>query len=203
MKIIYVSCLLLLGTINFALGQETTATFNSKHEFQLNYLTEFSANGNRYGFMLGYNKAILSNSSQSYQLGIGVINEFFVKDERDIEGITGNTLSNIVGISVSNKFFLLKNQKLYTANTLYAGWGHRKTDANYQNQLYDINRDYQSTVNYFALGAYWSFGYKATPTISVQAIGKTDFSRLVDKYEPTIFERPGFMYGIGITYAIQ
>ncbi|MEL6276758.1 MAG: hypothetical protein AAFU03_16795, partial [Bacteroidota bacterium] len=164
---------------------------------------ELSVNGNRYGIQLEYNKPIFHSGNQLYRLSFGGMNDFFVKDERDIEGITGNTISNVLGFTASNSLFFLKSKRLFFANTLYAGWGRRRTKANYTNEQFGINRDYESSFNYFAFGAYWKLGYQIKDKISLQAIGKTDFSRLVDKYEPTIFERPGFMFGVGIIYSMK
>jgi outer membrane receptor protein involved in Fe transport len=164
---------------------------------------EFDVNGNRYGLQFEYSKPVFQSKNQFYKLSLGAVDEFFVKDERDIEGITGNTVSNVLGVTVSNSLYFLKTKKLFFTNTLYAGWGHRRTKANYTNEQFNIHRDYRSSFNYFAFGAYWKLAYRIKDRISMQAIGKTDLSRLIDKYEPTIFERPGFMYGIGIIYSIK
>ena len=200
MKQFNIILFLFVGMIHAAFGQDATAV---KHEFQANYLMELSANGNRYGLQLEYNKPVFQNDKQFYRLSLGGVNEFFVKDERDIDGITGNTISNILGLSLSNSFRFLKTKKIALTNTLYAGWGYRRTKANYTNAQFNINKDYESTFNYLAFGAYWKLGYQIGEKLMIQAIGKTDFSRLIDQYEPTIFERPGFMYGVGIVYAIR
>jgi hypothetical protein len=200
MKKLQLILILFIGIITNAFSQD--ATF-FQHEIQANYLMEFDVNGNRYGIQLEYNRPVFHSGNQLYRLSFGGMNEFFVKDERDIEGITGNTISNVLGFTASNSLFFLKSKKLCLTNTLYAGWGHRRTKANYTNEQFGINRDYESSFNYFAFGAYWKFGYQIKDRISLQAIGKTDFSRLVDKYEPTIFERPGFMFGVGIVYGIN
>jgi hypothetical protein len=200
MKKFQLILILLTGIITTAFSQDA-AFF--QQEIQANYLMKFDVNGNRYGFQLEYNRPVFHSRNQLYRLSFGGMNEFFVKDERDIDGITGNTISNILGFTVSNSLFLLKSKKLFFTNTLYAGWGHRRTKANYANEQFGIDRDYRSSVNYFAFGAYWKLGYQIEDRIRLQAIGKTDFSRLIDKYEPTIFERPGFMYGVGIVYGIN
>jgi len=164
---------------------------------------EFDVNGNRYGLQFEYNKPVYQSENRFYRLNLGTVNEFFVKDEQDIEGVSGNTISNILGFTASNSLYFLKSKKLFFTNTLYAGWGHRRTKANYTNEQFNIDRDFESSFDYFAFGAYWKLGYQIKENISIQAIGKTDLSRLIDKYEPTIFERPGFMYGIGIIYSIK
>jgi hypothetical protein len=200
MKKINLILVLLMGLATSVLSQHTVS---EKHEIQANYLMEFDANGNRYGLQFEYNKPLFQNENQSYQFSIGGVNEFFVKDERDIEGISGTTLSNILGPTVSNSFYFLKSKRLFFTNTVYAGWGYRRTKANYSNEQFNINRDYENSFSYVAFGAYWKLGYQIKTNISIQAMGKTDLSRLMDKYEPTIFERPGFMYGIGIIYRIK
>ena len=192
--------ILFLGTINNVLSQDTSIV---QHEIQANYLMEIDANGNRYGLQFEYNKPVFQSKNQFYKLCLGAVDEFFVKDERDIEGITGSTVSNVLGVTVSNSLYFLKTKKLFFTNVLYTGWGHRRTKANYINEQFNIDSDYRSTFNYFAFGAYWKLGYQIKDRISIQAIGKTDFSRLIDQYEPTIFERPGFMYGVGIVYGIK
>jgi hypothetical protein len=191
---------LLVGLINTVQSQNTNIP---KHEIQANYLMEFDVNGNRYGLQFEYNKPVYQSENRFYRLNLGTVNEFFVKDEQDIEGVSGNTISNILGFTASNSLYFLKSKKLFFTNTLYAGWGHRRTKANYTNEQFNIDRDFESSFDYFAFGAYWKLGYQIKENISIQAIGKTDLSRLIDKYEPTIFERPGFMYGIGIIYSIK
>jgi hypothetical protein len=200
MKEINIILILLIGMLNKALTQDATAF---QHEIQANYLMESDVNGSRYGLQVEYNRSIFRSDNHLYQLSLGGVNEFFVKDERDIPGITGNTISNLLGATVSNSLYFLKTKKLSVTNTLYAGWGHRRTKANYTNEQFDINRDHESSFNYFAFGAYWKLGYRIKDKMSIQAIGKTDFSRLMDRYEPTIFERPGFMYGLGVVYFIK
>lgn len=200
MRKINLIIVLFLTTINTALSQDKILF---QHEIQANYLMEFNVNGNRYGLQLEYNKPVFQSDNQFYKLGLGAVDEFFVKDERNTNGITGNTVSNLLGVTVSNSLYFLKTKKLFFTNTFYAGWGHRRTKANYTNEQFNINKDYGSSFNYFAFGAYWKLGYQTKDRISIQAIGKTDFSRLIDKYEPTIFDRPGFMYGVGIVYGIK
>jgi hypothetical protein len=188
------------GIINSAFSQDAVVV---QHEVQANYLMELDANGNRYGLQIEYNKPVFQSDNQRYRLSLGGVNEVFIKDERDIEGITGNTVSNILGVTASNSLFLFKSKRLFFTNALYAGWGHRRTKANYTNEQFNIKRDYESSFNSFAFGAYWKLGYQIKDRTSIQVIGKTDFSRLIDKYEPTIFERPGFMYGVGIIYSMK
>jgi hypothetical protein len=178
-------------------------TIVPKHEIQTHYLMEFDVNGNRYGLQFEYNKPVYQNDNESYRLNLGALNEFFVKNEKDIEGIAGNTISNILGFTVSNSLYFLKSKNLFFTNTLYAGWGHRRSKAKYTNEQFNIDREYESSFDYFAFGAYWKFGYQIKDNMSIQVIGKTDLSRLIDRYEPTIFERPGFMYGVGIIYSIN
>ena len=192
--------MLFLGVANSLFSQDVEVI---RHEFQANYLMEFDVNGNRYGLQFEYNKPIFQSANDGYRLSVGGLNEFFFKDERDIDGIAGSTISNILGTSISNSVFFLKNRKLFFTNTLYAGWGYRRTKANYTNEQFNIDRDYEGSFNYFAFGAYWKLGYRMKDQLSIQAIGKTDLSRLIDQYEPTIFERPGFMYGLGISFSIK
>jgi hypothetical protein len=194
--------ILILSIVALCISVSASAQSSSQN-MQLNSLMEWSANGNRYGLGLEYNVSLLESKKGGYQLFAGAFDEFFIKDERDIEGITGNTFSNVLGASVTNGFHFLNNKKLYFYHTIYAGWGFRQTDANYTNPTYQIDRDYESESHYFALGAYWKLGYMVSDRIGIQAIGKTDFSRLVDQYEPTVFERPGFMMGLGVLYAFK
>lgn len=201
MKKISTLTLCLLTGFSLAFGQQTLQVF--QHEVQFNSLMEFDVNGNRFGGQVEYNKSIFVGDGKAYQLSLGLVEEFFVKDERDLSGITGNTFSNILGLTLSNKFAIPVIEKLSVANTIYAGWGHRNTEASYVNEAFGIDRARQSSFNYFAFGAYWKLAYQFREKLSVQAIGKTDFSRLVDSYEPTIFERPGFMYGLGLAYTLK
>jgi hypothetical protein len=191
---------LFVGLINTAQSQNTIVR---KHEFQANYLMEFDVNGNRYGLQFEYNKPVYQSENRFYRLNLGAVNEFFVKDEQDIEGISGNTISNVLGFTVSNSLYFLKSKKLFFHQYSLCRLGTQKNKGNYTNEQFGINRDYESSFNYFAFGAYWKLGYQIKDKISLQAIGKTDFSRLVDKYEPTIFERPGFMFGVGIIYSMK
>ncbi|MEO0899840.1 MAG: hypothetical protein AAFY71_25735 [Bacteroidota bacterium] len=200
MKKLQLILILFIGIGETVFSQDATPF---QQEIQANYLMELSANGNRYGIQLEYNKPVFHSENKLYRLSIGGMNELFVKDERDIEGITGNTVSNVLGFTASNSLFLLKSNKLFLTNTLYGGWGYRRTKANYINGQFGINRDYESSLSYIAFGAYWKLGYQIKDRISLQAIGKTDFSRLIDRYEPTIFERPGFMFGVGIIYSMK
>jgi hypothetical protein len=183
-----------MGILTSACAQNLDAP-----NFQVHPLLELSGNGNRYGLQLEYQRP-LSPGKGKFTQHWGVFNESFRKSETDIEGMSGYTFSNQLGASLSHHFQWEKTSRWYLANTLYAGWGYRYTQANYQNDRYQINRDYTRTRHYFALGMYWKAGYHLSPKLAVQAIGKTDFSRLIDRYEATIFERPGFMYGLGIQY---
>lgn len=192
--------ILYLGIINNILCQDA---IKIQDDIQVNYLMEFDANGNRYGIQFEYNRLVFLNEKKSYKLSWGGSNEFFVKDERDIQGITGNTISNVLGLAVSNNLYFTKSKKFFFSSTLYTGWGYRRTKANYTNEQFQIDKDYKSSFNYLAFGAYWKLGYQVKDKISIQVIGKTDFSRLIDEYEPTIFERPGFMYGVGMVYSLQ
>jgi hypothetical protein len=188
----FASCL-----IHTAIGQSMAL---SDLDLQAHYLMEFDVNGNRYGGQLELNTSLYGSSNQFYQLSLGLVEELFVKDERDIDGISGNTLSNILGLTVSNRFRLLESKKLSISNTVYLGWGYRRTQANYTNKEYNMNRDYESSNDFLAFGAYWKAGYQLNHGLMLQGIIKTDFSRLIDPYEPVVFERPGLMYGLGIVY---
>jgi len=191
--------MLFICLTNLLLGQDNQAF---RHQVQINTFMDFSVN--RYGFQAEYNKPIFIGDNQGYQFGTGAFNEFFIISyEGNREGYSGNTISNILGITASNSLNILKNRRLYISNTIYVGWGYRRTKINYTNLLYDIDRNFQSSYNYFALGAYWKLGYRFRENLGVHLIGKTDFSRLIDKYEPVFLQRPGFMYGIGITYYIK
>jgi hypothetical protein len=174
--------------------------FQGKREIQINYLTEFDVNGNRYGLAMEINQFIVNKNQKNYSLKAGIFNEFFVKNEKDIEGISGNTFSNQLGLTLSNSLTLLKSRKLLFSNTLYTGWGFRRTKANYINKSFNIDRDFSSQYSYLALGMYWKLGWQLKEKWALQLIGKTDFSRVFGPYEATLFERPGFMYGIGFIY---
>jgi hypothetical protein len=186
---------LLFSCASLLFGQDAA---DSKSQIQVNSLLELNVNGNRLGLQAEYNRPVFQNKSNRYLLSAGIMNELFIKDESDIAGTSGSTLSNTLGLTLTNSFFILNNRKVFVANTIYAGWGHRSTSASYVNPTYDIDKDYQSSFSYFALGAYWKLGYFLKDNFGLQFIGKTDFSRLIDQYEPTIFERPGFMYGVGV-----
>lgn len=188
------TALLICTTIH---AQEVT-TF--RQQVQANYLTEFSANGNRYGLSLGYDYQLYATSSEWYRFLIGAFDECFIKDERDIDGITGTTLSNQLGLSLTNQFRFLNKRQLYLNISPLVGWGFRRTSANYTNPAYQIDRDRESSYQFLALGVYWAVGYQLNEQFSLQAIGKTDLSRLISAYAPTAFERPGFLYGVGLTY---
>jgi hypothetical protein len=200
MKNVTFIMLLLVGSFGAAWGQKSPS---KDRDIQGNYLMEFSANGNRYGIQMEWNQSIFQNAHSSYELSIGACDLFFIKDERDIEGISGHTLSNILAPSLSNQFRFLKQKQLILTSSLYAGWGYRRTKANYSNAIYYIDRDYRSARHFLAFGALWKLGVQVQNKLQVQAVGNTDFSRLIDSYEPTLFERPGFMYGLGIVYSLN
>lgn len=184
-------------------GQEVSDTLTqySKDQVQANYIMQIGAS-NSYGLNLEYNRELHLGKKGGYKLYAGAFNEFFVSIEEDIEGMSGNTTSNQLGLTLTNQFNFFKKKKVYLANTLYAGWGRRRTKTTYKNDVYNINRDYQVSNNYLAFGTYMKAGYQINPKLGVHLIGKIDFSRLIDEYEPKLLERPGFMYGAGLTYKL-
>lgn len=191
---------LILFTFSYCILAHGQHKGTPERQIHATSLFEFTANGNRFGIAAEYQIQIFGGQNNNYKLLAGPFEDFFVKNETDIEGISGTTISNIIGISLNNHFQLWNSHKWYISNTLYAGWGYRKTSARYTNPAYEIDRKLDYAHHYPALGAYWKAGFLLKHNLGVHVMGKTDFSRLIGRYQPTIFERPGFMFGIGLLY---
>lgn len=181
----------------------TTYTFAQDREYKSNLElnTILNIDEVEYGLQAGYNHQILKHKKGWYSLNIGGYEEYFIQGETVLEESTkGNTLSNQLGISITNQFNILKNRKVYLINTFYAGWGFRRTKVNLINETYSINASYNKSYNFLAIGMYWKAGYMINEKWGIQANIKTDLSRLVDQYRPVLLEKPGLMYGIGFIY---
>ncbi len=150
-----------------------------------------------YGLQLQLEKKLLSSASGRYSLSVGLSNEFHIVDEKDLEQVSGNTIQNQLGVILSNRIKLFKNQRFSLANTAYLAWSYRRTRANFSNPEYQINRDHSADRHFVGIGCYWKLDYALNDHWSVQLVAKTDLSRWLDEYE---FElaRPGLLYGLGI-----
>lgn len=184
----------LIGCLSSILAQQTIQ--NQDLYLDIQAISAFNVNGNRLGGILQLEKRLLGNNW--YGLSAGLYEELFWKDEGSIVEIQGHTLSQQFGGCLSNRFASLPIPKLYASHSLYVGWGYRRSRATFTNAQYNIQRDYQSAYHYLAVGMYWKLGLNLSDSYGLHVIGKTDFSRLLGPYEATTFERPGFMYGIGM-----
>lgn len=153
-----------------------------------------------YGFQVAYHHKI-SKTNNRYAFYAGAF-ESFLRTNEDVEdeGTTGQTIENNLGGLITGELRFLKKRKLFFNVSVLSGWGYRKTNVNLNYPLYGIDRDYVEDYHYLKLGVDSRVGYRWKNTWGIQFIAKYDFSRVVDKYRNILGEKPGFIYGFGLTY---
>jgi len=153
-----------------------------------------------YGVQVGYQHKI-SNANNRYAFYAGAF-ESFLRTNEDVadEGTTGQTVENGVGGLITGELRFLQERNLFFNVSIHSGWGYRKTSVNLSYTLYDIDRNYVEEYHYLKLGVDSRVGYRWKNTWGIQFIARYDFSRIVDKYRNILGEKPGFIYGFGMTY---
>ncbi len=153
-----------------------------------------------FGFQFGYQHQILS-ATNWFTFYAGAFNSFLRTNETvEDEGTTGQTIENCLGGSATGEFRFLKKRNLFFNVSVISGWGFRKTSVNLKYPLYNIDRDYVEDYHFLKLGVDSRVGYRFNNNWGIQFIAKYDFSRMADKYRNILGEKPGFIYGFGLTY---
>lgn len=154
----------------------------------------------RYGLQTAVTRRVWVSPSGVYALHAGLGGDAYVQDERIFEVVKGHTRVFMPAAVVDQRFaFALWEQPLALALTAYAGAAFRTTDARVDDPVLGINRDINTQTSYFALGLWWQASVALNERLWLQAIVKTDLSRLVDADFPAVFnEQPGILFGVGV-----
>ncbi len=173
------------------------------YTLEANTLWELSLDGGgTYGIQLEGERMLFQSKHAKYQLSAGLIEECMLIDKHvalsDATETSGNSIINHLGITLTNKIYLFQHQRWYLANSMAMGWGYRRNDHRYSNERFDIDRSIKNSNHRFVLSLNWKAGYMINNRIGVQLIGRTDLSRLIDRFD-IAFENPGLLYGGGVT----
>lgn len=177
----------------------SSKSFAQNSKIEANFIIE--PNEPSYGSLISYNYD-LYKSSKHYRLSSGVYGDFIRTNETvDDEGTAGYTFSSQLGLQLTNEFRFLKKEQLFLNMSAYGGWGYRETKVNLSYPQLNVNSDYATSYNHFAAGLIFRSGYRFSNNLGAQFLIKYDFSRVLDKYRNVLGEKPGFIYGFGLTYS--
>lgn len=153
-----------------------------------------------YGFHTGYQHKVLE-PSKLFVFYLGAYESFLRTNENvDDEGTAGQTIANGLGGMLTGELRFFKNRNVFYNASIHSGWGYRKTSVNLNYPYYNINSDYEEDYHFMMLGVDMRAGYRWKNKWGVQFIARYDFSRIADQYRNVLGEKPGFIYGFGITY---
>jgi len=174
-------------------------TLAQKSNAEANFIIE--PNEPSYGGLFSYDY-FLHQSPKHYRLSTGIFENFIRTNETvEDEGTTGHTFSNELGLQITNELTFLEKQQLYFNLSAYGGWGFRKTAVTLSYPDLNVNKDYKTSYHHFAAGLIIRAGYLFNGKWGPQFLIKYDFSRVMDKYRNVLGEKPGFIYGFGVSYS--
>lgn len=165
---------------------------------EVNFITEPQEPS--YGLQLLYQQKISKSNGQFALYGGGF--ESFLRTNENVsdEGTKGHTFENNLGGLITGELRFLKKRNLFFNVSALTGWGYRKTKVNLHYPDYKINVDYTEDYHYLKLAVDSKVGYRLKNIWGIHFIAKYDFSRIADQYRNILGEKPGFIYGLGLTY---
>ncbi len=179
----------------------SSSVFAQTSNIEANFIIE--PNEPSYGGIISCNY-YLYQSSQHYRLSTGIYGDFIRTNETvEDEGTTGHTFANQFGLQVTNELTFFQKKQLFFNLSAYGGWGFRETKVNLKYPDLNVDRDYSTNYHHFAAGLIFRTGYLFNGKWGPQFIIKYDFSRVMDEYRNILGEKPGFIYGFGLTYSFE